>query len=114
MKNYVQPGDVITLVAPYAVGSGGGAVVGSIFGVATNEYANGATGEFATKGVFDLTALSTATFAQGAKVYWDNTNKRCAATATGYFLIGVAVNAKANGETTARVRLNGVAITAEA
>ncbi len=34
MKNYVQPGNAITLTAPYAVASGDGLLVGSIFGVA--------------------------------------------------------------------------------
>ena len=34
MKNYVQPGNTITLTAPYAVVSGDGLLVGSIFGVA--------------------------------------------------------------------------------
>ena len=35
MKNYVQPGNTITLTAPYAVVSGEGLLVGSIFGVAS-------------------------------------------------------------------------------
>ena len=30
MKNYVQPGNTITLTAPYAVASGDGLLVGSI------------------------------------------------------------------------------------
>ena len=34
MKNYVQPGNTITLTAPYAVTSGDGLLVGAIFGVA--------------------------------------------------------------------------------
>jgi len=35
MKNYVQPGNTITLTAPYAVASGDGLLVGAIFGVAS-------------------------------------------------------------------------------
>jgi predicted RecA/RadA family phage recombinase len=34
MKNFVQPGNTITLTAPYAVASGDGLLVGYIFGVA--------------------------------------------------------------------------------
>ena len=34
MKNYVQPGNTITLTAPYTVASGDGLLVGSIFGIA--------------------------------------------------------------------------------
>ncbi len=55
MKNFVQKGETLTLTAPYAVNSGGGALVGSIFGVAAADYANAAEGEFQVCGVFDLT-----------------------------------------------------------
>lgn len=34
MRNYIQPGNTITLMAPYDVTSGGGLLVGAIFGVA--------------------------------------------------------------------------------
>ena len=34
MKNYIQPGNTITLTAPYDVNSGDGLLVGAIFGVA--------------------------------------------------------------------------------
>lgn len=107
MKNYVQEGKTLTLTAPYAVGSGDGALVGSFFGVAVATYANAAEGEFVTQGVFDLTALNTDTGSVGTKVYWDNTNKRVTTTSAGNTLIGALTKAKANGETTARVRLNG-------
>ena len=43
MKNYVQPGNTITLTAPYAVSSGDGLLVGAIFGVATGSAGNGET-----------------------------------------------------------------------
>ena len=44
----------------------------------------------------------------GAKVYWDDTNKRCTTVATDNTLIGVAVEAVASGasDTIGRVRLN--------
>ena len=105
-KNYVQEGDVIDLAAPYAVSSGDGAQVGQLFGVAVSDLGNGVTGPFAVCGVFDLTALSTATGAQGAKAYWDNSNKRVDTDSTVGILIGALVSAKGNGDTTARVKLN--------
>lgn len=109
MKNFVQPGDVLTLTAPYAVSSGGGALVGTkIFGVATGDIANGADGEWYTRGVFDITSLSTDTGSPGAVMYWDNTNKRTTTTSTSNTKIGVLTKAKINGDTTARIRLNGV------
>ena len=110
MKNYVQIGDTVTLAAPYAVLSGQGALVGSFFGVASSDVANGADGEFAVDGVFDLAVLSTDVVTQGQKIYWDNTNKRCTSTASGNSLIGGALTAKASGVSLVRVRLNEVTI----
>jgi len=112
MKNYVQKGETLTLTAPYAVSSGGGALIGSVFGVASNDYANGEDGEFQVAGVFDLTRETGAStgFTQGALIYWDNANKRVTKTATSNKLIGVAARAAADGDATGRVRLNGAFI----
>ena len=109
MKNYVQPGNTITLTAPYAVASGEGLLVGAIFGVAAGTAASGATVEAALTGVFDLTKIGSQAWTVGAKVYWDDTNKRCTTVATDNTLIGVAVVAVAGGagDTIGRVRLNG-------
>ena len=109
MKNYVQPGSTLTLTAPYAVTSGDGLLVGSIFGVAAGDAASGATVEAALTGVFDLTKIGSQAWTVGAKVYWDDTNKRCTTVATDNTLIGVAVEAVAGGagDTIGRVRLNG-------
>lgn len=109
MKNYVQPGATFTLAAPYAVTSGDGLLVGSIFGVAAGDAASGATVEAALTGVFDLTKIGSQAWTVGAKVYWDDSNKRCTTVATDNTLIGVAVEAVAGGagDTIGRVRLNG-------
>lgn len=111
MKNYVQRGENLTLAAPYAVASGAGALVGSIFGVASTTLANAESGEFATEGVFDLTKVGSQAWTVGAKVYWDDTAKNCTTTATSNTLIGVAVAAVGSGagETTGRVKLGIVA-----
>lgn len=108
MKNYVQDGDTITVVAPYALNSGDGCLVGSIFGVATSAAANGAAVEIKPEGVFDIAALSTDVAAQGAKLYWDNTNKRLTVTSAGNTLIGAATVAKIATETTVRAYVDGV------
>lgn len=108
MKNYISKGDVLTLTAPYARNSGEGALVGTLFGVATADVANGAAGEFIVAGIFDLTAegaVSGQDIAAGGAVYWDDTNKRCTKTSTSNTLIGKAVAAKATAATTIRVRL---------
>jgi len=109
MKNYVQPGNTITLTAPYAVASGDGLLVGSVFGVASGDAANGTSVEAALVGVFDLKKVASQAWAVGDKVYWDNTNKEATKTATSNTLIGVATEAVANGagDVVGRVRLNG-------
>ena len=108
MKNYVQPGTTLTLTAPYAVTSGDGLLVGSIFGVAAGDATSGATVEAALTGVFDLTKIGSQAWTAGVKVYWDDANKRCTTVATDNTLVGVAVEAVASGagDTVGRVRLN--------
>lgn len=111
MKNFVQPGETVSVAAPYAVASGGGALVGSLFGVATATAANGADVELVTEGMFDLakaTGAGTA-FTVGAKAYWDNTNKVVTPVSSGNTLIGVATLAASTSDTTGRVRLGIVA-----
>lgn len=107
MKNYVQEGDCITVAAPYALTSGQGALVGSIFGIAAGDAASGADVQLKTEGVFDVTALGTDVITAGAKLYWDNTNKRLTTTSASNTLVGAATAAKASGPTVARVYLDG-------
>jgi predicted RecA/RadA family phage recombinase len=107
MQNYTQPGETVTLTAPYAVASGAGALVGSLFGVATDAVANGASGQFLTCGVVTLTKNSAEAWTVGAKVYWDNTNKYVTTTSTSNTLIGCAMAVAANPSSTGSVRLNG-------
>lgn len=108
MKNYVQPGNTITLTAPYAVTSGDGFFVGSIFGVAAGTAALGEAVEAALTGVYDLKKVASQAWAAGDKIYWDNTAKEATKTTTSNTLIGVAVAAVAGGagDTIGRVRLN--------
>lgn len=106
MKNYVQAGDLVTLTAPYAVVSGAGALVGSIFGVAATDIANAVDGEFKLTGVFDLGKTGSQAWTQGAKIYWDDTTKLCTTTASTNKLIGVAIAAAQAADTIGRVRLS--------
>ena len=108
MKNYVQPGNTVTLTAPYAVSSGDGLLVGAIFGVAAGTAALGEPVEAALTGVYDLKKVASQAWAAGDKVYWDNTAKEATRTTTSNTLIGVAVVAVAGGagDTIGRVRLN--------
>lgn len=106
MQNYIQPGETLTLVAPYDRLSGEGALVGAVFGVAVSDVLNTVEGQFLTKGVFTLAKTSAQSWAQGDKIYWDNSNKRCDNVSTVGQLIGVALEIAANPTSTGVVKLN--------
>ena len=112
MKNYIQPGRVISVTAPANIASGAGLLVGSLFGVVQVTALSGAAVEIAVEGVFDLVKVGSQAWTVGALVYWTGT--ACTTTASTNKLIGCAVAAVGSGagETLGRVRLNGAAITA--
>ena len=109
MKNFVAVGNILTLPAPAALTSGQGALIGSIFGVAQKDAANGEDVAILVTGVFELPKAPSQAWTVGAKVYWDNTAKNTTTTVAGNTLIGVAVKAVGGtaGETIGQVRLNG-------
>lgn len=109
MVNFSQAGETILLTAPYTVASGAGARVGKLFGVACDDITSGATGQFKTVGIFNLTK-TTGAVAVGEAVYWDNTNKYCTTTAAGNCEIGVCCTAALSGDATVCVRLHGAAL----
>ena len=108
MRNKVQKGRVITVIAPYAVTGGAGLLVGALFGVAAGDAASGQPVEIDREGVFDIAAVTADTGVQGAKMYWDSAAKRLTTTATGNTLVGALTEAKTGTATTARVCLDGV------
>ena len=109
MKTSIQEGDSLALAAPYAVSSGGGALVGAVFGVAVTDLANGEVGTFVLEGVFTLAKVTGASTggAQGAKAYWVAATKNISAASSGNTLIGVFAATCADGDATCTVRLNG-------
>jgi predicted RecA/RadA family phage recombinase len=107
MKNFIQNGRTISLTAPYAVLSGGGLLVGSIFGVASFNAAISETVEAQLEGVFELPKTSALAIAIGERLYWDNTARVVNKTVAGNTLIGVAVSTAADPSPTVLVRLNG-------
>jgi predicted RecA/RadA family phage recombinase len=106
MKNFLGHSSDQMLTAPVALASGGGALVGAIFGVAKTNIAQGQRGPFCLTGKFEMPKDANA-IAEGARVYWDNTNKVVTATANGNTLIGVATLAALAATSTVHVRLNG-------
>lgn len=109
MKNFVQPGETLDLIAPSGgVTSGLGYLIGALFVVAAVTAAEGEDFAGARTGVFDLDATthaSTQAFAAGDPVYWNDTTKKVTATATGNQMIGFAVEAKVSTAAVARVLL---------
>lgn len=109
MRNFVQPGEMLDLVAPSGgVTSGVGVKIGAIFAVAAVTAAAGETFAGAVRGVFDLAAethASTQAMSAGDAAYWDNTEKRITKTATGNTIVGVVVADKASTDDEVRVVL---------
>lgn len=70
MRNYIQPGNTLTLTAPAAIVSGDVVAVGSIIGVANGDAANGAPVDVDTVGVFRLPKVAALAIAAGDVVYW--------------------------------------------
>lgn len=109
MKTYVQEGDALEFTAPSGgVVAGNGYLIGSIFGVARTTAAEGAAFILDTGGVYTLPKKAGDTPAQGAVVYWDDTNKYVTTTASGNTKIGAhaAAAAAASAAATLPVRLN--------
>lgn len=109
MKNFIQPGENVTALAPANVLSGDGVLVGSLFGVAAYDALNGAEVELATRGVYELPKVTGQAWAAAwAPIYWDNTAKKCTTTSSGNTKIGVNMKAEQSAAAVARIRLNGV------
>jgi len=105
MQNFVQQGIVVTVTAPYAVSSGGGCLVGALFGVAAVTAGSGDSLELCTFGVFDIAKTSALAITAGDVLYWDDTNKELNKTSSGV-QVAVAVADAANPSSTVRARLS--------
>lgn len=106
MRNYVQEGDILDCVAPSGgVTSGVGYVIENMFVVSASTALEGEDFAGVVEGVVELASDTGTGSNQGVRAYWDATNKRVTATATGNTKIGVYAKAKASADTTARVKL---------
>lgn len=107
MKNYVQEGKRLTHTAAATIVSGQPVLVGKRLGIATTDIASGEKGSLAMCGVFTVTKLQSAVFAQGDDGYWDNTNSRVTTVSAGNTLAGYAHSAAGSGVVTMELNLNG-------
>lgn len=101
MRNYIQPGDTITVPAPAAVASGGGVQINALFGVAATDAAEDQPVAISVKGVFEL-PKSGAVLPIGAPVEWTGT---AVAPLDAGDQVGIVVEDAAAGDATAKVLL---------
>lgn len=106
MKNFIQTGDTLTLTPAAAVASGVGYLFGAaVFGVATNDVANGVAGEFKTEGVVEIGKTSALAISVGDRLFWDSVNKVVNKTSAAQQCVGVAVTAASNPSPTVYMKL---------
>lgn len=106
-RNFVQPGDMLTIPAPVTVASGDVVVAGSIVGIAAGDAASGAAVDVHTGGVWTLPKVSAIQINLGDIVYFDASTKLVNKTSSGNTKIGVAVADANNPSPSVRVRLSG-------
>lgn len=104
MKNFIQPGNVVSIPAPAAVESGDIVVAGSLVGIASNTAALGANVDVALTGVYEVAKVAADVVTVGAPIYVD-ANGLATVTATANDRLGAAVEAAGNGVATVKVRL---------
>lgn len=108
MKNFVQRDDAIHSVLANTVKGGDLIIIGSVIGVAMSDGDGTNLVTVKTEGVYSLPKAVEA-ITQGAKVYWDGTNKNVTATATSNTYIGYAWEDAASADTALDVCLaNGI------
>ena len=107
---FVQEGDAIDYTPGADVAAGVVVVLSDLVGVTKRDIKANVLGALAVTGVFDVAKEGGAgvTFAIGDKVYWDDGNDVAVATdgAGANKLMGKAVLAAADADTTVRVRLS--------
>lgn len=108
-KNYIQPGDTITIPAPAAVLSGGVVAAGLIIGIAHGDAAAGEPCDVSVSGVWELPKVAADAVTLGAPVYWDAAAELATIDdAEGDNpKLGLAIEAAGAGAAAVRVRLSG-------
>lgn len=108
MKNFIQRGDTLTLIAPADTKSGDLVIVGAFAGVAAIDAKSGDEVEVELTGVFGLPKAAGVGLDVGAKVYWDATAKAVTSVAATNRQIGAATVAAIAAATSVNVRLDGI------
>lgn len=112
MNNYRGPGKVVTFTAPSGgVVSGAPYLIGSLVVVAQATVAEGLPFAGLIQGEVSYTKTGSQAWTEGVKIYLDVSPREFTTSSGGNTLCGVAVEAvgAGAGETTGKVRLDGVA-----
>ena len=109
MKNFIQQGDTLDLIAPTGgVVSGVAVLIGSILAIPVATKAQTETFAGVVEGVVDLPKLSANVMAVGDKVNWNDTNGELQLATTDLDNVATVIVAAGNGVTTVRVKLTPV------
>lgn len=108
MKNFLQEGTILNVVAPATVVSGDFVVVGAFFGVAQTDAASGALVPIVREGIFTLPKATGTAWTAGDQLYWDSGAAKFTKTAAGNKAIGIAAADAASGDATGAVSLEEV------
>ena len=115
MKNYIQPGEVISFTAGADIASGDLVFIGDLPGIACADVANGGSGEAQLKGVFTLSKVSAQAWTAGDRIYYDaSLAKVTNVKDTDTKFVGFAVAAADNPSSTGKVLLAGGALSGQA
>ncbi|WP_018183995.1 DUF2190 family protein [Kaistia granuli] len=106
MKNFIQPGNTVTVAAPSDVLSGAGVLVGKLFGVANFDAKSGDPVEISRSGVYELPKTSGQAWAVGAMIYFDGSKATTADNSGANPKIGYALAVAANPSATGVVVLS--------
>lgn len=105
MKNFIQPGKTLDLLAPNDVLSGEAFIIGSIFAVASADALSGEDVVGEVEGVFELPNLTTNVVAVGDKLNWNNTNKELQLATSDLDGVATAIEIAGNGDVLVQVKL---------
>lgn len=106
MKNFIQPGKVLTVVAAAVIASGDIVKSGLLVGVAGSDAAIGESVSVNLCGAFELSKVGAIAFTQGELLYFDESEAHVTNVATDNEVIGYAWEAAGSADATAQVLLS--------
>lgn len=105
MKNYIQDGTALDLVAPAAVVSGQAVLYGKMLGVHVSDAALGEDTVAHFKGVHSIPKVAATAMAVGDELYWDDVAKNLTKTTAGNTFVGYCAKAALAADTHVNILL---------